>query len=289
MSLGSGRPDARSRSSSLVADQNPETDYTRSFQPFFIHLHTEVAPSNRFISDEESFGCLERSVEEAALTKQGLEGKAVPSVRESLHIPSSKGRKICPLAVPVRVIMASVHGNANNPIDLTNANNHPDQNPVELLKKVPVKYLCYAEDVRPPYIGTYSKFPVGRSASRLCRRPFLRALPATNYDYDSEAEWEEPGEGEDLDSEGEEEVGDDEVGDDMEEFLDDDEGEGNGAKRRNIMGDVQPVYTGLHWEGEVEDGKSRVVSYGETSLDLRAFRIDLLLGMSPNVTIWHTS
>ncbi|MCJ1473589.1 hypothetical protein MMC13_002240 [Lambiella insularis] len=279
-SLGCGGTDLRSCSVSLIADQVLESEYTRSFQPFFVHLHTEVAPSNKFISDEEGLRSSQRIMDESVLTMHETESKVVSSVKELMLIPSNKRKKTFPCAIPVKALVASIHGNANDLIDLTNASGHPNQNTVELLRKAPVKYLRYAEDVRPPYIGTYSKLPYGGSASRLCRRPFLRALPSTNYDYDSEAEWEEPGEGEDLDSEGEEEIGDDEPGDDMEEFLDDDDADGNGAKRRNIMGDVQPVCTGLLWEGEVKGERSRVIAHGETSLDLRAFRISLLLGDS---------
>ena len=176
--------------------------------------------------------------------------------------------------------MSKIHGSLTHPIDLTRTSTKASSNPTELLKTVPVKYLRFAEDVRPPYIGTYTKAPFAKSTRKLPRKPFTRALPSTNYDYDSEAEWDEPEEGEDLDSEGEEEIGDDDEGDDMEEFLDDDDAEKSGAKRRNIMGDVEPVSTALHWEGSEKQKGSRLVPYGETSLDLRAFRLEGLLGMN---------
>ena len=146
---------------------------------------------------------------------------------------------------------------------------------MDALKEVAVKYLKYAEDVRPPYIGTYSKVPQGHSIAKLCRNPFTRALPATNYDYDSEAEWDEPEEGEDLDSEGEEEV-DDEDGDDIREFLDDEGADDmgpNGLKRRHLMGDVLPLYTDIHWEGSQRHLGPLMVPYGQASLDLKSFKI----------------
>ena len=193
-----------------------------------------------------------------------------------LHAPD-KRRRIMPHIIPVKDLVASFHGSATDPIDLTQTQKTSQRSPAELLKALPVKYLRYVEDVRPPYIGTYSKIPVKCSPSRLLRRPFLRALPATNYDYDSEAEWEEPEEGEDLDSEGEEEIGEDEPGDDMEEFLDDDDAEGYGAKRRNLMGDVQPVCTGVIWDNAADQAKSKMIAYGDTSLDLGPYRMELLL------------
>ena len=185
-------------------------------------------------------------------------------------------------------MIASIHGTAFNPIDLTGFNStNSKQNPRDLLKSIRVKYLRFAEDVRPPYIGTYTKKPQGFPASNLCKKPFTRALPATNYDYDSEAEWEEPEEGEDLDSEGEEESGDEEGGDDLKGFLDDDES-GDGmrtSKRRHIMGDVQPTSTGLCWEDLAGGLGDLIVPYGQSSLNLKPFRLDSLLRMKSHSSL----
>ncbi|GAA5912416.1 hypothetical protein JCM6882_005506 [Rhodosporidiobolus microsporus] len=72
--------------------------------------------------------------------------------------------------------------------------------------KVAVKMLKFREDVRPGYIGTWTK------TSRVVgfRTPFAKESALLNYDYDSEAEWEEEpeGEGEDVNSDGEEEKDD---------------------------------------------------------------------------------
>ena len=209
----------------------------------------------------------------------GTESARLRSSMDALFRAPNKRRRITPLIIPVKDLVASFHGSPTDPIDLTQAKKTSQHRPADLLKTVPMKYLRYVEDVRPPYIGTYSKIPVKCSPSRLLRKPFLRALPATNYDYDSEAEWEEPEEGEYLDSEGEEEIGEDEVGDDMEEFLDDDDAEGCGAKRRNLMGDVQPVCTGVLWDNVADRPKSTVIAYGDTALDITPFRMELLLSM----------
>lgn len=63
-----------------------------------------------------------------------------------------------------------------------------------------MKLLFFKEDERPPYKGTWSK----RSALVTGRRPFGQD-PRMNYDYDSEAEWEEGDVGEELKSDEEEE------------------------------------------------------------------------------------
>ena len=92
-------------------------------------------------------------------------------------------------------------------------------------------------------------------------------MPDTNYDYDSEAEWEEPGEGEDLLSEGEEEVDDEDDGD-MEDFLDDEETADAKSKRRPLLGDLQPSCTGLCWTDDPDRP------------DLSSYSINMLQGNS---------
>jgi chromatin assembly factor 1 subunit A len=74
-------------------------------------------------------------------------------------------------------------------------------------------------------------------------------LPGTDYDYDSEAEWEPPDEGDDDVDAVDEESGSEEDEEDMEDFLDDEEDIG---KRRLIVGNMDPVCSGLCWQGEAE-------------------------------------
>jgi len=62
------------------------------------------------------------------------------------------------------------------------------------------KFLCFDEDVRPAYCGTWSK----RSRAATGRRPFGKER-RFDYEYDSEAEWEEG------DEEGGEDVGDEDA------------------------------------------------------------------------------
>lgn len=68
------------------------------------------------------------------------------------------------------------------------------------------KFLRFHEDIRPAYHGTWSK----KSSIVTGRTPFAKDTKFLNYDYDSEAEWEE---------------GDDEVGDDVENDAGDEEEE----------------------------------------------------------------
>ena len=283
------------QSTSVSSEELRKTDYDQNFPAFFIQSHTNLAPHNRFMLDKEQLVLSRMLINDELRRREQVQlpsdmgKKARQEFDEFLRQHSHTRRKQINSSVSVKSVIASIHGTAFNPIDLTGFNStNSNQNPRDLLKSIRVKYLRFAEDVRPPYIGTYTKNPQGCSASNLCKKPFTRALPATNYDYDSEAEWEEPEEGEDLDSEGEEESGDEEGGDDLKGFLDDDDG-GDGmrtSKRRHIMGDVQPTSTGLCWEDLAGGLRDLIVPYGQSSLDLKPFRLDSLLRMkSRSVTL----
>lgn len=78
----------------------------------------------------------------------------------------------------------------------------------EVLIDDKIRVFSFHEDQRPAYVGSFSK----HSSFVTGRRPFGQDFKQLNYDYDSEEEWEEADEGEDImDSEGEEEEGDNEL------------------------------------------------------------------------------
>ena len=161
---------------------------------------------------------------------------------------------------PVREVASRFGVSANAPIDLDS-----DNTGNATFGDVAMKFFHFREDFRPPYHGTYSRRVSPRTAAKLSRRPFSRALPHTNYDYDSEAEWEPPQEG-DEDLVSEEEVEEDDGEDDMEGFLDDDHDVG----RRRILGvDLRPISTGLVWT----DG-SGDLRVGD--IDLNSLKIDVI-------------
>ena len=66
-----------------------------------------------------------------------------------------------------------------------------------------MRTLSFHTDTRPAYVGTISK----RSRVINGRRPFAKDVELLNYDYDSEEDWEEEVEGEDLNETDEEEEG----------------------------------------------------------------------------------
>lgn len=203
----------------------------------------------------------------------GLMSKDMPAKfnpHEMLRLSPHKRRKLNRHQPSVKDIVEQLHGTPSRPVDLTDSQKiQASRQPLELLKSVSTKILKFAEDVRPPYIGTYSRVQDPLAARMLCRNPFARGLPSTDYDYDSEAEWEDPGEGEDLDSEGEEEA-ESEDGDDMEGFLDDEEeGTKIGQRRRLVAGDLEPTSTGLCWEDACRNSAVQ---------DMAAYRLEVILG-----------
>ncbi|KIW29868.1 uncharacterized protein PV07_05654 [Cladophialophora immunda] len=212
--------------------------------PFFVKEHMEVAPFNRFHSNRAAFD------NDALVLNQDVTTETLGSRFRR------RRRRIRPVK-PVKEILNDMKGSTSIPIDLTN--------PANSLANLPYKYLFFREDVRPAYYGTYTRVVSPRSTRRLATNPTYRGLPDTNYDYDSEAEWQEPEEGDeevlDDDEKSEDEDGDEEMGD----FLDD---EGEVAKRQLIVGDMEPKCSGLCWEGG--DGQS------QDGHDLSSYRMDVL-------------
>ncbi|MCJ1310423.1 hypothetical protein MMC25_004087 [Agyrium rufum] len=250
-----------------------QIEYEKRFPAFFLHSHTSLAPINRFHPQQATRQESAAKLDSGALSADKMDLSC--RINELLRSKRRNTRKRYRNPARVRDIIAGLQGGVNNPIDLI-AGASSTQELDNPLDEVPMKFLRFYEDVRPPYVGTFTKAPADRSISSLCRNPFSRALPNTNYDYDSEAEWEEPGEGEDLDSEGEEELDEEEGVDDMDGFLDDDDDAVNGVKSKHIMGDKVPVSTGLCWEGLEGKKRSMMVPYGNEEMDLRQFELDVL-------------
>lgn len=264
-------PQERSRSVSITPQKARLQDYKRRFPPFFLQSHTVLAPHSRFSRDEKGLEYVQKKIDEGIGRGGGAVGPF--NAHNLLHLSLDSSQRF-PRVHAVKDIIAKIHGSARNPIDLTESQfRRAIEKHTDLLKTVPMKYLKFLEDYRPPYTGTFTKAQDRRAMSKLCRRPFSRELPDTDYGYDSEAEWEEPGEGEDLNSEGEEEAGEDEEENEMEGFLDDEENEA--VKKRPQLGDLEPTCSGICWE-DLENEGSKLANLDV--LDLSLFKLDILMG-----------
>ncbi|KAI1615540.1 chromatin assembly factor 1 subunit A-domain-containing protein [Exophiala viscosa] len=218
----------------------PHPEYRKWINPFFVHENVELAPFNRFHSAKASDDDLPINQ---------------PVIPEKVNTRFHKRRRLARIR-PVKQIMEEV-GLADAPVDLTGT--------TDALATIPIKYMFFHQDIRPPYQGTYTRVVSPRRARRIALNPSVRALPDTNYDYDSEAEWQEPEEGDD-DLMDEDEKSEDEDGEEeMDDFLDD---EGAIHKRQALVTEMEPKSSGLCWEGmdaQPSDG-----------IDLSIYRMDVL-------------
>lgn len=250
--------------------QRAKNDYERCFLPFELPSHAIMAPHNRYMADPAKLASAQARLDEV-LSQENVTMDSIDIQSFKSKFPAkTRGETTTPLAV----IVERLNSSSSRPIDLTGDDDA--HNPLALLRRIPMKYLHFGEDVRPPYYGTYTKPHSPRETARLARNPFSRILHQADYDYDSEAEWEEPGEGEDLDSEGEEDL-DEDGDDDLDGFLDDEEDAQ--VKRRLISGDLEPISTGLCWEdahgvSKLNDGS------GAISTEFKEFHMGFLLGTS---------
>ncbi|EPE33469.1 hypothetical protein GLAREA_06482 [Glarea lozoyensis ATCC 20868] len=245
-----GLPTAVATTTAAVTPKKPERScYEKTFPDFFVHNDVKLAKCSKFERDGDAIEALEKTLDGY------LDGSRSPDrtkprpfdANDLFHLSGQDVQrgKHC---MPVRDIMAEFFGIASKPIDLTtDSQNSQIKRRGDLLRRVPLKLLSFAEDVRPPYRGTYTSRPVN-GMTKLARNPLRRDLPDTNYDYDSEAEWVEDDDAEDCNSDRDEEEGDEDA-EDMDGFLDDENDDLANAKRAIIPGnDLEPVSTGLCWE-----------------------------------------
>lgn len=251
--------------------KSAQSDYDRCFLPFSLPSHAILAPTNSFMEDTEKLNAARARLDQLLKDDTaGLEPLTLHTLKVSLPARGRRGLR----TAAVTEVIKRVHGSLDQPGDLTKDNETTQQQPLDMLKAIPMKYLHFGEDVRPPYYGTYTKSYPESTARRLARNAVSRIRQDTNYDYDSEAEWEEPEEGEDLDSDGEEDL-DEEGDDDMDGFLDDEEDPQ--LKRRMLSGDLVPVSTGLCWEdkngvSKLNDGSDAICT------EFEEYKMEFLLG-----------
>lgn len=229
-----------------------KSQYERMFQPFFVKSHVRVARQRPWL-DDDAAAAKARILDEYVSGERAPPGVAPLRPLEALQLPARprRGGRAHP---SVRAVMEELQGG--------------NAGALERLRGVPVKLICFRQDVRPPYCGTLTAVPQGGELRlrRAARRPNHRVLEL-QYDYDSEAEWQDDEPGDDLDDlDDEEEEADDE--DDMDGFLDD--SEDAGVARRIFVNEMEPDSTGVCWED------------GEGAVKLKPYRMEVMLGMFPS-------
>lgn len=246
-SASSGIPPSPSKNTcngdaTVESPQISESDYHKVFPEFFLQSHTTVAPPHRFERDSNALKHVRETID-ARLNSADAITHHLPFLPSEIFHMIPYRRRCGRQVNSVREILRQIQTAEGASSTLSDTQKHKPENQ---LRRITMKSLKFGEDVRPPYQGTYTRPVPESTALKLSRNPYHRGLPDTNYDYDSEAEWEEPEEGEDLDSE-EEDEGSDEGDDDMDGFLDDEDDALVGGKRRLIVGDLEPVSSGIRW------------------------------------------
>lgn len=249
------------------------SEWDRFFLPFCLPQNATMSKRNNFIADDEDLEELRERVEAEIATGRDCPmdvSEVAQLFKKDLVRPTA-----LPTTMPVEQIVARLRGSSDVPIDLTDEESaFVNEEALRLLRLVPLKYLHFDEDVRPPYYGTFTQAS-SQDIRRLARDPFKKAITELNYDYDSEAEWVEDASegGEDIGSEIDEEESED--GDDnMEEFLDDEE-EVMRAKRNLAVTDKSHT-SGLCWE---DDERRLQPGEGAQEADFyHKYKIGMLLG-----------
>ncbi|KAM7198059.1 chromatin assembly factor 1 subunit rlf2 [Naviculisporaceae sp. PSN 640] len=216
-----------------------ESAYKATFKPFYVKDNVKMAET--LFVDPETCIAKTKILEEWIEGKRGELERGPFNPREACQLiraPIHRGR----VYPKVGKIMAEYHSQSLSGAPISESQIRHTR---EALKSVPVKSLKFREDVRPPYIGTISGLPAGvKSLNKIARNPIRKDILPLNYDYDSEAEWQDD-DGEDVDDldDSEEDLDDDEG---MDDFLDD--SEDSGPARQLFSGGMEPESTGLCWE-----------------------------------------
>ena len=254
-----------------------ESEYGRRFRPFFIKSGVKLAPTP-FKMDEPAKEAKSRKLDDFIQHKPGEFDPHPFNPVETFQFKGlSTRRGVVP--TPVKEIMEQLNDDPSSIVGTTPIKTESQTERLstvqDKLNNVAMKYLCFYEDVRPPYIGTMTTKMAPKSLRQLCLKPTRRTLQLVNYDYDSEAEWvEDEGEDlEDLDDDDEDQEGEEE----MDDFLDDSE-DPLAANRPAFLGELQPTSSGICFEDRKRLGPSPT---------MYQYKLEFLLGMSPYELALH--
>ena len=206
--------------------------YNKMFQPFFVKENVHLAVNVTDL-DPETKGVKSRILDEYVTGKRGTDVAVQPFRPTEVFRLVSGPRRRGYIETPVKEIVEQLQTS-----DSARAR--------KALKKVTMKQLCFKQDVRPAYCGTVTRHQHAAGEAkmhRLARRPNGRILDL-QYDYDSEAEWQDDEQGEDLDDADDDD--EDDGDDDMDGFLDD--SEDAGLARRLFNNGGEPESTGICFE-----------------------------------------
>jgi chromatin assembly factor 1 subunit A len=180
---------SKSKAPSDIDKQAKQVD--KGFLPFVLGKNMRLAPHNAFLPHDEDLVRVNEAMD--SYVEQPPEPS--PSVMDSFaSLKIQRGFQ----QPKMETILLQLQGSSNAPIDLTRDTIHK---PTNILNSIPIKHFFYGEDVRPPYRGTWTRTVNASLARKLALRPLARELPEVDYNFDSEAEWDDAEEGEDIEVE----------------------------------------------------------------------------------------
>ncbi|ODQ65732.1 hypothetical protein NADFUDRAFT_78429 [Nadsonia fulvescens var. elongata DSM 6958] len=218
-----------------VDEKKVVSDFDKCFLPFYVKADASVYPVSRFFPSLAS-----------------------PDTSGSITIPKDEKLEGISnwLQMKRKVRGYTPKYTAREVVNMINQSDNIEENDSEItaaLAVIPYKVLQFVEDIRPPYMGTFSR---ERTGGLDPTNPYFTDDPKINYEYDSEVEWvEEDEDGEDLDGEDDDDDMIDDDDDDLDEFLEQEDisgangcngggggnGNGNGNTRRNLIGPLVPL------------------------------------------------
>lgn len=194
--------------------------YSKTFLPFFVRESCSV--TNKLRLEKQA---LQASVQSLDLAMYGEQPSMVQQWLASAPPAATTAH------VSAREVAAKVNLGASQ------------EEILPLLSLLDTRYIRFYENIRPPYLGLWSRsLPEEYWAER---SPFVKQ-PGLDYDFDSDLEWDvDDEEGEEIGEE--DEVLEDEAGDeDVDDFVD-----ANETARRMVLGPLEPV---VAREGLAEHG-----------------------------------
>ncbi|ERT01354.1 hypothetical protein HMPREF1624_02599 [Sporothrix schenckii ATCC 58251] len=249
-SFATGDAASLSESGTVAAEVS---EYDRVFKPFFVKENVVMA-TDLYGMDDETKEAKSRILDEFLAGSRGEFAPPQPfsatTAVDYFHLPGNPALARGRNRPTVRKIMNmlgpnAMYGGLRSGLD--GESDAQTKLALHLLQSTPMKYLFFREDVRPAYFGTVTSQPPTARLSKLARNPLAKTVLPLNYDYDSEAEWVDDGDGEDVDDldDDEEELDDD---GEMSDFLDD--SEDAIPLRPAFSGGMEPESTGVCWENE---------------------------------------
>lgn len=265
--------DQASADHSQSSQSRVTSDYDRYFLPFATPSHATIAPINRFTWDTDA---TKFSVSKADEWFRESEQSCTtdPNILQNLQLAPWETAPRGLSQSTAKDVLGEITGSSDGSMDLT------ETKPMDNIRQIPMKYIYFHHDVRPPYVGSRTNINKSRDYLTLGRNPFIRARSEIEYDYDSEAEWDEPEEGEELDNESlaDSEHESQDGAEEMEDFLDDDGATDLPKTRKKIYGEMDPIVSGICWENE---RKELINSHHLIALHPQDYRMELIGGKFP--------